>query len=832
MNMLTGCELVQRGTTKIDATLPELGVKEVTPNGTWLEQKQIQAAIEARKKLIEIQRIEKKGAMSHAVWKDNLKLAEVTHKVGGHWQHMGHNIGKQLYIRAEEILFLMELNCLYFKFNDVVVSLQQAYSLFLGPLISHQQYKVYASLSRLGYRVYRHETSDKEIHNPSTSNNVNKVNIGSSEASCSVGNPTMVNIKLERMDEYENIQIKQEPDTEEYNAGDVNHGILSVPIKKEFPQSDSDMETSASNSIQGSSQDKSDNMCCKIKLKNLKSRKLKPCSGKVLHKYFNNLPELIGTSTVIVKKPNIMYLPINVILKRVEYTVNLLNIREKGERTDVTETNIYNEGDEVNGSHVRRLRSSASRSDTDGTGQSNMRFPSQNPQYRPYNMWRDRHSFNYFNFNMFFQRNFSPPWYTNSNCQFTPRNHAYPRPTLSVHNRITPQTRKRPKNNTQKQHLDGIKKLSAKLKLLLQKGNMDPVNIQSLQRLIHLYNRRYKARMRISPDFDIVDENVLDTIDLDDEEPAEKRRRNNDDQAYKENLEQLKQLASKLKSLEENKKSSARHRRALSKLLKVFNESYKEEYYLSEEHEIKNPRHITLDTSESESDVLMNEDTPNRSKGKKVKNPFNILKRLTEKQKDGNTSSTSDDCDVQECKKYSDVLAKTFSKGWLPREDDFGRAEVVKKDSINMACNHDEKDLRREEFMYDFLKIQSTKTDDWLNLKNETIKSEDNSLASVLRKLTIIRRDDSLNDECNLKIDFDVYNRDVQNFRKTNRPTPHFRLIALDESSTIPSGQEIATLASKYNDDVAIIFAVVGMNSIGFIQIKPTVLPVFLPNES
>lgn len=55
----SGHALVAKGVTKIDATLPEIGLKEVTPNGSWLEQKQIQAALEARKHLVEVERIEK-----------------------------------------------------------------------------------------------------------------------------------------------------------------------------------------------------------------------------------------------------------------------------------------------------------------------------------------------------------------------------------------------------------------------------------------------------------------------------------------------------------------------------------------------------------------------------------------------------------------------------------------------------------------------------------------------------------------------------------------------------------------------------------------------------
>lgn len=58
--ILRGHELVSKGASKIEATLPEVGNKDIFPNGSWLEQKQIQSALEARKHLIEVERIEKR----------------------------------------------------------------------------------------------------------------------------------------------------------------------------------------------------------------------------------------------------------------------------------------------------------------------------------------------------------------------------------------------------------------------------------------------------------------------------------------------------------------------------------------------------------------------------------------------------------------------------------------------------------------------------------------------------------------------------------------------------------------------------------------------------
>lgn len=42
-----------------DTQLPEVGIKETTSTGSWLEQKQVQAALEARKALVAVERIDK-----------------------------------------------------------------------------------------------------------------------------------------------------------------------------------------------------------------------------------------------------------------------------------------------------------------------------------------------------------------------------------------------------------------------------------------------------------------------------------------------------------------------------------------------------------------------------------------------------------------------------------------------------------------------------------------------------------------------------------------------------------------------------------------------------
>jgi hypothetical protein len=49
-----------------------------------------------------------RGALTRAEWDPELKLANVTCKVGRHWKQMGHDVGGKLYLLPEEALFLLE----------------------------------------------------------------------------------------------------------------------------------------------------------------------------------------------------------------------------------------------------------------------------------------------------------------------------------------------------------------------------------------------------------------------------------------------------------------------------------------------------------------------------------------------------------------------------------------------------------------------------------------------------------------------------------------------------------------------------------------------------
>nr|XP_021184262.2 uncharacterized protein LOC110372068 [Helicoverpa armigera] len=1117
--VLSGHALVAKGITKIDASLPEVGLKDVAPNGSWLEQKQIQAALEARKYLIEVERIEKCGTLSHAEWRDDLMLAEVTQKVGGYWQYLGHNVGKTLYLQPEEALFLMEVNCLLLKHNEVTVSLQKAYSLLLQPPTTMIQYKVYASLSRLGYKVFRHKgpktngnrhlpklsrlTELKNIDSPITSTDNESENVDSPAAytnksdyldspNISTGNEsentdspvvqtfnkseeivstvTDVNVtesvdsqvvksegKLAEnissppenivtdsknipipledtvfasenigaskgtVDENKNvssaIELKddkekvsedieleiaendiklsdnkdngenventngQDSSTKEKDTSNVmevdevinskiannnNESIEEVsstvteivesnnmeicsenqevdssePVAMNECDGNEDVEVAASVEITSltsdivmdsvtevvnddTNKDVTDvdvQMAANADAKNIEEdsdksledepnkdqtgennstspekvsqesypkdnnsdysylrkidkitkRQIKPTDAKKIEEHFKNISDFSKECVVTVNVPDQQFIPKNIFVHNSNYVLNLHNIKKRSIRSASSDAASYTSSDEVNGANIRRIRSSSGTEfPQNPTFFPNIRFP-RTSQFRPYGFWRPQNNMNFYQL-MFFQ----------TRVQFHQRAHPFLRPTSYNFNPNNPNI----SNNARKRmrsgktaHFQGIKNLAVRLKQSLISGNTDMRNLESLHALLHSYNLRYKSRLRLTENFDVInEEKIVETIELDDDEESKskKPRLEQEEDKFDENMYRLKKLALRLRDLETKDKATATHRRAFSKAIKTFNKSYNADVYLDEDsYEVIDRRCITLDSS-SESDCIVEEEPEaNKKKGKRLRNPFNILKRRSERLKSLNNPGTSrDDSNSESNKvvsdqvisevdhnKYNECLNKVFDETWLPNENDFGRAEIVPKVYMNSRLIH----TNKEQYLFDFLKDHLEHHENWAEVKISFLKyleesnnafqkeqaqiladselcnsglkplidfDDSSDMPSVLEKLRIISNNKDIDSETSLRIDFDVYNRDVQNFRKRNPPKPHFRIICIDISSGLPSAVDVMALHSKYEDNVAIVFAIVDTGSISYLQINPIDLPIYVPNS-
>lgn len=206
--MLTAQELVQLR-VKVDRTLPTKGMKEFQPCNSWLEKKQIQTALEERKNLLEEERVERLGALTRADWDPELKIARVTCRVGRHWKQMGHEVGGKLYLFPEEALFLLETACLELMYNGVAISIQEGYSMLLGPETgcTFNEYQTYTHLTRQGYIVLRHSQSVRatryecqiRLHQYSVGQKQHKENVGATKPSPGTEDMT-TNVKTEEQD--------------------------------------------------------------------------------------------------------------------------------------------------------------------------------------------------------------------------------------------------------------------------------------------------------------------------------------------------------------------------------------------------------------------------------------------------------------------------------------------------------------------------------------------------------------------------------------------------------------------------------------------------------
>lgn len=657
------------------------------------------------------------------------------------------------------------------KYDGVKVSLQQAYSLLLQDDISLLKFKVYASLSRIGYKVFRHkENVTTETQSQQTANSINENN----------GDKT---------------PIKNE------SSNNMDNGTVAEQSPSRKPTPTGNIQgNDPKNQVQYNDVYK----CYQYKLFQLKHRKLRHCKND--HNFFDSIPDLREKRTVTLKVPDAKYVPENMGLKK-SYTINLENFPKKFART-ASDAFTYSASDEPNGSHIKRLKSSNPEASSSNYYRRNV-TNNFNYQNRPFYSLRPPSNVNFFNINMMFQRPLAHQIFFSS--RFQNSGQLFQRPVffnysfnMNRWNRFPPMIQ----SSNRHIYLDKIKQLAQRLKALVAKGNINQQNVQSLQSLINTYNKRYKTNLRLGSCFEIMNGPAIETIelDVDDDEPQHKMQKV-DNESLENNLKSLKQTAHELKNLEMLGKATARHRRTFSKLLKTFNKCYNVDYYLDASFEILDRRHITLDSS-SDTDCVIQEEVHEKpvarhKKSKKLKNPFNILKRLSEKQDAINEANCSNISDINEVENnnYSDIIKNNISKDWLPNENDFGRAELARNHFQDPLL-----DVKKSLLLYDFAKFKSS--ENWLELKlsfleslKETIAEfHDNasvfqnnidmeclvqpedcgSTASILKKLRIIKTNEDSGNESTLKIDFDVYNRDVENFRKSDPPTPHFRIICLE----------------------------------------------------
>ncbi|XP_043249265.1 metacaspase-2 isoform X1 [Colletes gigas] len=164
-NVLTAEELLHHKGIKYNAwdeyeksvkTLPKTGRKQFEPDNSWLQNMQIEKGIRSRKNLIAVERVDRISQLASAEWLPLEKKAKVKKFSGQDWSSFGLEKNGAFYLIPEEALFLLEANCLELTWNDVPLSIQQAYELLIDNVeCLIEEYRVYSQLVRYGYRIQR-----------------------------------------------------------------------------------------------------------------------------------------------------------------------------------------------------------------------------------------------------------------------------------------------------------------------------------------------------------------------------------------------------------------------------------------------------------------------------------------------------------------------------------------------------------------------------------------------------------------------------------------------------------------------------------------------------
>ncbi|KOB77363.1 putative tRNA splicing endonuclease 54-like protein [Operophtera brumata] len=519
----------------------------------------------------------------------------------------------------------------------------------------------------------------------------------------------------------------------------------------------------------------------------LQTRKIQPSDPKSMQDKLNNIPDFCNQQVVTVNVPSEEYLPRNVFLNNTAYVLDLKILKHNKRRNSIPETT--SSGNRA----MNRTIKNSSESDIPlheaiPTPEMPQVFPNTpffQQQFGYYPSWRPR--FHPFQRPMFPAHRFNQQPYFYRMPNFMPhRFNARPPPYMFNQNH---DQRKRQRRNVRHDHLHAIRNLAQRLK---QFTTPNYVLRSALISLLKRFNEIYNERMQITPDFDIIGDKQIETIEIEDDETPTKKAKI-DTKKFNKVLDNVKTLAARLKNLERKTQSTSKQKRAFCNLLKNFNKAFDADFSLNTKGDLIDNKLVVIDSS-SDSDVVATEDidtnkTKKRSsnsaehydkKNKKRKilcNPFSILKKVNE---GASTSQAFENIAVE--RKSTDLL-KYFNKYWLRDDDDFGKAAVCSKTDARYLLNDSQQ-------MYEFMDDPRA-FDNWSDLKlafcvhMDAVFAFEHDLTAHSRNLTMdksrlkpLLQTETADDwessldmlriiktntdvqETSLTVHFDVYNRD------------------------------------------------------------------------
>ncbi|KAG5682457.1 hypothetical protein PVAND_011808 [Polypedilum vanderplanki] len=158
--LLNGSELIEFENRLQDYSITAKGQKYEEYNEDSEDiQKQIESSTDDLCQLLELKRISMSNKRSVGIYEEDSNRIRVN-SILGKFSWLGYMENKNMYLKPHEALLLIEMNRLVVFYNEVIISLEQAYVLFFGKnsTLTMEEYYVFSNLSRIGYGVMIHDS--------------------------------------------------------------------------------------------------------------------------------------------------------------------------------------------------------------------------------------------------------------------------------------------------------------------------------------------------------------------------------------------------------------------------------------------------------------------------------------------------------------------------------------------------------------------------------------------------------------------------------------------------------------------------------------------------
>ncbi|XP_043820668.1 tRNA-splicing endonuclease subunit Sen54 isoform X2 [Dromiciops gliroides] len=136
------------------------GQKFFLPDGSEAQEEQLRLCRQELWTLLAEERVERRGSLVTAEWSPQDGIVMLKSFAGKFWQTMGFSEGGQQRLYPEEALYLLECGSIQLFYQDLPLSIQEAYEMLLAQgTRGFLQYQVFSHLKRLGYVVRRFQPS-------------------------------------------------------------------------------------------------------------------------------------------------------------------------------------------------------------------------------------------------------------------------------------------------------------------------------------------------------------------------------------------------------------------------------------------------------------------------------------------------------------------------------------------------------------------------------------------------------------------------------------------------------------------------------------------------